>query len=128
MWRRRQELATLETDVLVLSFEPLERVRWYLAEVDFGWPVLADPERAIYRAYGLGRASTLRAWFSPRTVRFYLGALIHGKVPRRPQGDTHQLGGDFIIDEAGLIRFAHRSVEPADRPSVDSLVRLLKSL
>lgn len=128
MWRRREELAELNTDVLVLSFEHLERVRWYLAEVDFGWPVLADPERAIYRAYGLGRASALRTWFSPRTVRFYLGALFHGHIPQRPQADTHQLGGDFIVDEAGVIRFAHRSVEPADRPTVDSLIRVLKSL
>ena len=128
MWRRRAELTQLNSDVLVVSFEPLEHVRWYLADVDFAWPVLADPERAMYRAYGLGSASALRVWLSPRTVRFYLGGLVRGRIPRRPQADTHQLGGDFIIDTNGTVRFAHRSLEPADRPEIATLFAALRAL
>lgn len=112
----------------MVSFEPLGRIRWYLEAVDFGWPVLADSSRAAYHAYGLGTASTWRVWLSPRTVRFYLAALLRGRIPGLPEADTHQLGGDFIIDPAGVILFAHRSVEPADRPSVESMLAVVRQL
>ena len=128
MWRRRAELAAFDTDVLVVSFEPIERIQWYLEAADFDWPVLSDPERAIYRAYGLGSASTLRVWLSPKTAWFYLSGLAKGRVPKRPRADTHQLGGDVVIDGMAILRFAHLSTEPADRPSVDALLAVLRTI
>ncbi len=125
MWRAKGELEQLNADVLVVSFEPMERVRWYLEDVDFGWPVLADPGRTLYAAYGLRRGSVARVWLSPRTLAFYARELIRGRLPRRPAGDTLQLGGDFVIDGEGVLRFAHSSVEPADRPPVAELLAVL---
>lgn len=121
MWRQRDELRSAGMDVLLVSFEPFSRVREYSTDDGFGWPVLADETGAAYRDYGLERASFLRAWFSPRTVRFYLASALRGKRIRRPVSDTSQLGGDFLIDPAGRIVFAFRSAEPADRPSVEEI-------
>lgn len=109
-------------DVLLVSFEPLSRVRGYSSDEGFGWPVLADESGAAYSDYGLERASFLRAWFSPRTVRFYLASALRGKRIRRPVSDTSQLGGDFLVDPAGRIVFAFRSAEPADRPAVEAIL------
>ena len=106
----------------------MERIRWYLEDADFRWPILADPARATYRAYGLGSASAWRIWLSPKTVRFYLLGLLRGRVPRRPVADTHQLGGDFIVDQLGAIRFAHRSAEPADRPAVEAMLAVVRAI
>ena len=122
MWRERKRLAELNTEVLLVSFEELPRVRWYLEGADFGFPVLADPERAVYHAYGLGRASLVRTWASPKTVLFYGRAILRGERPPKPVADTRQLGGDFLIDASGRVRFAHTSVEPADRPSIERLL------
>lgn len=106
----------------------MERVRWYLEDVDFGWPVLADPERTLYAAYGLRRGSFARVWLSPRTLWFYASQLARGRVARRPRADTLQLGGDFIIDGGGIVRFAHSSVEPADRPPVEEMLNVLRKV
>ena len=122
MWRRRGELRELEVDVLLVSFEPLERVRQYTIDDGFGWPVLSDEGGASYGLYGLGRASRVRAWLSPKTVSFYFRAALEGKRLRRPVSDTKQLGGDFLIDPEGTVVLVFTSKEPADRPSVDQII------
>jgi peroxiredoxin len=121
LWRQREELRSLGIDVLLVSFEPLARAREYSVEDGFGWPVLADESGAAYASYGLERASFLRAWLSPKTVRFYLSSALRGRRIRKPVSDTSQLGGDFLIDPDGRIVFAFRSAEPADRPSVEQI-------
>ena len=83
---------------MLVSFEPLERIRWYLADAPFAWPVLLDPDRHLYKAYGFERTSFRRAWLSPRTLAHYLRAALKGRLPHRPVADTLQLGGDVLID------------------------------
>ena len=89
------------------------------------WPfvVLADPQRRAYAAFALRRLSWWRV-FSPATLKFYLKLLRQG-AKRQGYGkeDIQQGGGDFLIDRAGSILFAHRSREPADRPSPERLLR-----
>jgi hypothetical protein len=36
--------------------------------------------------------------------------------------DIYQAGGDFLLDSAGRVLFAHRSRDPADRPAVSRLL------
>ena len=127
MWRHREELAALDIDVLLISFEPLERLRLYRVDEEFGWPVVSDESRAVYAQYGLERASFTRVWLSPRTVWYYLKAVAAGKRLRPPVSDTRQLGGDFLIDPAGRIAFAFRSSQPADRPPVSQILEARES-
>ena len=122
LWREREELEHRDIHVLLISFEPLERVRHYVVEDEFEWPILSDESRELYKAYGLGRSSVLRTWLSPRTIAYYCKAAFSGKKIRRPTSDTGQLGGDFLIDPAGRIAFAFRSTEPADRPTVRQIL------
>jgi len=89
--------------------------------VDF--PILLDPERESYAAYGFHR-SYLRSW-GPKTFFTYAKLLISGRKWRGIQGDSAQLGGDVIIDGDSIIRFIHRSVDPSDRPSAETLLRAL---
>lgn len=128
MWRRRDEFTTAGAEILLVSFEPLERVRWYLAEAPFDFAVVADPERRWYAAFGLERAAWWRAWLSPKTLAFYARSALRGRIPGKPRADTLQLGGDFVIDAAGVVRFARRSREPADRPAIDVLLEVVRSL
>jgi hypothetical protein len=39
--------------------------------------------------------------------------------------DIYQGGGDFLLDRAGNILFAHRSEDPADRPPVEKLLEVI---
>ncbi len=86
---------------------------------------LLDPERIVYRSYGLER-SFARSW-TLRTLWVYIKLLTSGRKWRGIQGDANQLGGDFLIDRDGTIRLAYRSHDPADRPSIEKLLELLRS-
>ena len=44
------------------------------------------------------------------------------------QGHSGQLGGDCIIDRDGIVRFAYRSRDPADRPPMEQLMAVLHEL
>lgn len=83
--------------------------------------LLGDPGRALYAAFGLERASVARVWLDPRVWVRYGSLLARGRRPRRPEGDTLQLGGDAILDAQGTARYVYRSQGPEDRPSVDEL-------
>jgi hypothetical protein len=83
--------------------------------------VLLDGDRAVYRAYGLGRGSVWRVWGLP-TWRAYLRLIRRGRRVQRPTEDTLQLGGDFVIGRDGRLLYVYRSADPDDRPPVDDLV------
>ena len=125
MWRERATFEQLNTDVLLVSFEALERIRAF-ADEDVGWPILSDPDGMFYRAYGLDRLNFVRTWLSPRTVAYYLRAAASGRRIRPPSADSRQLGGDFIIDPRGFVIFAYRGTEPADRPPVAQLLAAIR--
>lgn len=58
----------------------------------------------------------------------YAGLILKGRKMRPIQGDPNQLGGDFIVDSQGTARYAHPSDDPADRPSLQELLKELKSI
>ena len=87
--------------------------------------MLADPMRKAYEAFALERLSWLHI-FTPSTVKLYLKLLRSGmKRENYDKDDIHQGGGDFVLDRSGAILFAHRSVDPADRPSVAALLQAI---
>lgn len=85
-----------------------------------------DPGRKAYQAYGLEH-SLIRSW-GPNVWFAYARLLLSGRRWRGIQGDSAQLGGDFIVDRNGIIRLAYRSHDPTDRPSINKLVSLLQQL
>ena len=83
-----------------------------------GVTYLSDPDRALYRALGLGRGSVRRVWLDPRVWRRYLALIARGRRPVAPAGaDTLQLGGDVVLDAAGAVTWRCASRGPEDRPS-----------
>ena len=87
------------------------------------FPVVCDPERAAYRAFGLGRIGWLN-FFRPAVVWRYLGLVRRGGKVRMPYPgeDVLQLGGDFLLDRAGQVIFTYRSRTATDRPGIDALL------
>ena len=58
----------------------------------------------------------------------YARLLAAGRKWRGIQGDSTQLGGDFIVDASGIVRLAYRSHDPTDRPSAEQLLAILREL
>jgi peroxiredoxin len=124
---RQSEFAELNTRVFVISFGTLPAVQGWLKETCGNFTVLLDRERSVYNAYGLERSY----WRSRslRTRWVYFKAWLSGKKTHDSHGDdTSQLGGDFIVDTNGNLRFIYPSHDPADRPSVETLLKILKQI
>jgi peroxiredoxin len=109
--------------VLAITPSKPEVVAMHAARREWPFPVVGDPERKAYRAFGLDRMPLLR-FFHPRVLFAYLWRMLKGWLPRPPKAgeDVMQLGGDFILDRTLTVRFAHPSTDPADRPSMQALL------
>ena len=118
------QFQALNTRVVVISFGTLPGAQAWLGETCAPLRVFLDPKRVVYRAYELER-SYLRAW-GLKTMWRYVQLMAAGRKWRGIQGDSAQLGGDFIIDTDGIIRLAYRSYDPTDRPSADDLINCLE--
>lgn len=124
MRQRYADIRHLSAELLVVTPGPSALLSQYAREMNLPCPVLCDAEGRVYRRYGLGRGSFGQVW-GPRTLQAYAWLLLRGRRLKRPQGDLYRLGGDFVIDGEGIVRYAYRSREPTDRPAVGELLALL---
>ena len=123
----QDELKRLNAMVLVVSFgSSTEAARAWLKETCPSFTMLLDPERKVYRAYGL-KSSWIRTW-NPIAARDYVKLLFSGQRVRGIEADPHQLGGDFIVDSRGFLRLAYRSRVASDFPPVSHLLAILRNL
>lgn len=123
MCRHRSQLEALGASVVLISFGTHSQAAKWIEETRVPFDLWLDPDRTAYRAYGLDR-SLRRAW-APRVWRAYARLMASGRAWRGIQGDSGQLGGDFIVGPDGRIRLAHRSTDPTDRPSAEDLLQFL---
>ncbi len=126
MCQHQDEFKQLNTEVLIVAFGALPLAQAWLEETCTPFRLLLDPERTVYQVYGLER-SLLRSW-NLKTVRRYVQLMRAGRQWRGIQGDSTQLGGDFIVDTDGILRLAYRSSEATDRPPVERLFAVLRQL
>jgi hypothetical protein len=130
--------------LLVVSFAPLDRLREWVSffasrylEPAFGLDpppavrmartkFLADPERAAYRAYGLGRHSVSEVYSLP-ILRQYGRWALEGKPLRKADGDTLQRGGDFVVSTDGKLKLAHLGRDQSQRPPLRDILDALGS-
>jgi peroxiredoxin len=116
----------LNVEVLIVTFGTLPLAQAWLEETCSPFHLLLDPERTVYHAYGLER-SLWRSW-TLKTIWRYVELMAAGHRWRGIQGDSTQLGGDFVVDRSGIVRLAYRSHDPTDRPSVDQLLGVFNQL
>ena len=114
------------TTVVMITFTDHDNLDDYRTSNALPFPILVDPDRATYRAYGLGRGSVRRVW-GWKAARRYMEIFRQGGLRdlHRPTEDTLQLGGDFIVGPDGTLAWGFWSEGPDDRPSVDELIKQL---
>jgi hypothetical protein len=124
--QREDELDELGVTVVVVTFQSGYLERAYVEETGLPWPLLVDETRDLYRAYGMERG---RFWdiFGPKSLALYIQLVLRGRRPRAAAGDTRQLGGDVLVDPSGTVRLHHVGSGPADRPTVDAILDVVRS-
>ena len=113
----RAKIITFDDDVMALAYQK---------EMDLPWPLLSDPEQALYFAYGMTRGSWW-AIYGMHSVWKYLKLMLRGRGPGKPGKNWRQLGGDILIDPEGIVRIHHTSTDPHDRPKVDWLLATIEA-
>ena len=113
----------LDTEVIVITFTEPDNVAAYRDANLLPFTILVDPDRAVYRAFGLGRGTVARVW-GIRAARRYLELLRTSAIRRlrAPIEDTLQLGGDFVIAPDGSLAWGPWSQGPDDRPTIEELI------
>ena len=124
--REQETLQRLNTEVLLVSFGDERQAGRWLEETCASFRLLLDPQRRLYDTYGLPRSIT-GSW-NVKTLLRYAELMRAGRRWRGIQGDSTQLGGDFIIDSRGTIRLAYRSKDPTDRPAVTDVLEILREM
>lgn len=122
----RDAFTAAGTNVVTVSFGTPYWARVWLQETQSPFPFYVDPEREVYHAYGL-KSSVFSSW-SPANLWYYSKAVLQGRETFGKRGNPHQLGGDFIVDRHGIVRLAHPSREPTDRPGVERLLGVVEAI
>jgi peroxiredoxin len=122
--RDYDEIRRLGGEALLVTQARPEFLAMFLREQPLPFPAVADPSRAVYRAFGLTRTSWA-AMLHPKLWLRYWRLMFRGQRLRRPyEGeDVRQLAGDFVLDANGRLAYAYRSADPTDRPAVQELLR-----
>jgi peroxiredoxin len=128
--RRHDELAAAGVREVVLFHTSADVLRPHVGDLPFA--VVADPERRLYRAFGI--VSSPRAVLDPRawptivasvTVAAW-GLVRHHRPlpPRHPEGGRLSLPADVLVDGDGAVMAAHYGVHADDQWSVDDVLAL----
>jgi len=121
--QRASEFQALGLGIVVIGLGSPARTKAFRQSIDVPFPILSDPRRESYRRYGLMRTD-FRRELTPSTLTHGLhDTLRHGVRPSSDQ-DMLQLGGVYIVDPAGVIRYAYRARQWHDNPPVDDLLRV----
>jgi peroxiredoxin len=113
--------------IVLVGLGTPEQAEAFRKDFKLDFPLICDPDRALYAAYGLQRTGLVKM-ASPSLFVKGIKAMVQGGSLGVPQGDIQQLSGVFIIDRKGIIRFAHRAQDPADHPSAEEILSALKGM
>ena len=120
----KDEIDKLAVNVLLITFSSVVFAERFKEEVCSAFSVLINRERDVCWTHVL-ESFFLRSW-GPKNLWGYVQKLIAGESWQAIQGGSAQLGGDFIVDREGIVRYAYRSEDPTDRPPVEKLADVLR--
>ncbi len=112
--------------MVVVTFENDFLARCYVEDTALTWPILIDTAREVYKGYGMLAASFWDVW-GYKTWWVYFKELLKGNKPKKSDGDVYQRGGDVLIDPNGVVRLHHIGEGPADRPSVEHILKVINA-
>ena len=114
-------------DVVLVSSGTCEQAEIFRRDYKVPFTIICDPDRALFKKYDL-REMSLRDYLSPRMHAKTIHVLAQGYGHKSGEGSEPQLGGVFIIDTSGEVRFARIATDPADHPSPQDILQAAATL
>ena len=123
MHRSKAQFEDNGFQIILVGLGTFDQAEAFKKRFSLSFPIICDPEKKLYRTYGLGGGS-VASMVSPAFLLKGLKTLSKGHTLGIPQGDIMQMPGVFLIDTSGNIRYAHYSKDPSDNPSINTLLAL----
>ena len=127
MRARQDELG--DSEIVVVTFANPRVLRGYRKRFADPFTVVSDVQRETYRALGFGRGAFWRVW-GWKAAKKYVELLRSGHKLEKgnSETDTRQLGGNAVLDREGRLAWIYAGAGPDDRPTVDELIDVVRSL
>lgn len=123
--RARAELEGAGEVVLIGQLTPRHAAH-FRRRVGLTFPVLADEDRASYRAAG-AKIATATELLGPKVVAKGVQASTRsGVVQGRTIGHAAQLGGVLVIRPDGTVAWSHMSEDASDHATPEEIVAALR--
>ncbi|MGP1347000.1 MAG: SelL-related redox protein [Phycisphaerales bacterium] len=124
--RRRDEIERGRVRVVLVHQGTEDQAEgWFAARGLGDVPRIADPDRALYRAFELKRGNPWQL-FGPKVWWRALQALVAGHLIGKSiggaTGDAFQMQGAFLVRDGAIVK-AYRHRSQADRPDYVALAR-----
>jgi peroxiredoxin len=124
---RHEEFTARGLEVVAVFESPLAAMREALARQEVPFAVIADPERSLYKRYGVDGGSVLGLLKAVTRGEDFLAARRLGLPLGSLDGKKTQLPADFLIGPDGRIRVAYLGRDIGDHLPIDELLRQLPS-
>lgn len=121
MRRAYPELKEKGVDVVMVGMGDPAQTAQFIRELDLPYPVLSDADRAAYRAYRTIEAGA-KEFLNPKSGMSVLGAIARGNRGGKPVGSVQQLGGVYLVDPTGSLRWTKPSTYAGDHASPDDIL------
>jgi peroxiredoxin len=121
-----EEIRSLGGDIVAVFQYRAEPTFHFCRRRGVPFDCLGDPEREAYHAVGLERGGPLE-FLGPGAAVGWLKAAAHGNFAGRPQGDTAQRPGTFVVAPDGTVAFAHYNRNSADNPSNEEVLEAVRA-
>lgn len=115
------ELTKAGVTVAVVGMGTPAQTADFVRELSLPYPVLSDPDRSAYAAYGNVKMG-LRQMANPRGAMAVAGAMKRGNTGGSMVGDPMQLGGVWVISSKGEVLMARPSAYMGDHASVAEII------
>ena len=125
--REQNGLKTAGLDVVLFGSGSREQDESFRHDYEVPFPIVSDPDCVLFKKYGL-RDMDPRDWYSPFILLNIVKVLVQGYGYKSGQGSSSQLGGVFIVDTGGKVRFAHIAANAADHPSPQEIIQAAATL
>lgn len=111
-------------DLMAVFQSPVESIQEYAVGKVEEFPVIPDPARMLYKAYG-AETSWLAFARSATRLKDVASATAKGFLPGKMEGEINQVPAEFLIDESGIIRTAFYGKDIGDHLDISVIERFL---
>lgn len=120
------ELQAAGLNCIAVFQSPVESIREYVGKEDSPFPIIADPQRSLYKLYGV-EASLVGLLKGGVKASLLMEALKLGYKPGKMEGSKTLVPADFLINENFIVDVAYYGSDIADHIPLSAIEAWLEN-